>query len=241
MIRHNLSEWLSAWVLLAVLTVVVRAEAPAEQPAAPGIDYTRLRKDATELVFIHVDRVEVTDDGESVVEYQIEATVEAVERSARGLSKGRKFSFESYSVKPDAWRRGFVGPKSPKALYPGWTGWVFLDKSPRGEGLHPAAYGRSFEHHRDRAAPQVTQTPSVTEIEKLLAKLTELQIRTIRELTTRGYYSEALKETEVTAAESVEGSLILQKKDYQGWKKHHDKVLDRAIKRNDEVLRLPKK
>jgi hypothetical protein len=239
--RNNLGEWPSVLVLLAVMTCAVPADGAEDIPARAGIDYRRLRQNATELVFILVDRVTVTDNGEDVVEYQIDATVEVVERSERKLTKGQRISFESYCVKPDARQRGFVGPESPKELYRGWTGWVFLDKSPRGAGLHPAAYGRSFDHYRDRAMPKEAQPAGVPAIEQLMAKLTEVQIKTTRELIGKGYYSEAEREVEITAAEAVERAVPLKKMDFQGWQRLYDKALDRAIKRSQEVQRLPKK
>lgn len=239
--RNSLGEWLPVWALLAVMTYVFPADGAEEKLERAGIDYRRLRQNAMELVFILVDRVTVTDNGEDVVEYQIDATVEVVERSERKLTKGQRISFESYCVKPDARQRGFVGPESPKELYRGWTGWVFLDKSPRGEGLHPAAYGRSFDHYRDRGMPKEERQPGVPAIEQLMAKLTEVQIKTASELVRKGYYLEAEKEGEITAAEAVDRAVLLQKKDFQGWQRLYDKALDRAIKRSQEVQRLPKK
>ncbi|MFM7070197.1 MAG: hypothetical protein ACKO38_00180 [Planctomycetota bacterium] len=119
----------------------VRAELSDEE-------YKKLRTEATELLHLRIGDITVVDSKPEMVKYRVEATVDQVDRSARGFSRGARLTFDSYYV-PTKARKGYTGPESPPQLYPGWTGWIFLGKSKAGNGLEPAAHGRSFHYSYD--------------------------------------------------------------------------------------------
>jgi len=112
-------------------------------------EYKKLRSDATELLHLRIGDITVIDSKPEMVKYRVEATVDQVDRSARGFSRGARLTFESYYVPTKARKQGYTGPESPPQLYPGWTGWIFLSKSKNGNGLEPAAHGRSFHYSYD--------------------------------------------------------------------------------------------
>ncbi|MFM7072452.1 MAG: hypothetical protein ACKO38_11750 [Planctomycetota bacterium] len=231
-----------------------------------GIDYRRLRREAPELLHLRIDRVTVVNNGRDTIEYRIEASVDKVERSGQGYKKGDRMTFESYYVKPEAWRRGFAGPESPPKLYPGWTGWIFLDQSPSGQGLGPAAYGRSFHYSFDLPPMPLPGTPAANQggvgnlapvpavgnaanekangkvgIDELTAKLSELRIRTTSLLVEKGYFAEAVQESEAMSSDALRSLELLMKGDIEGWKRHYAETLKKALERDEEVKRLPKK
>ncbi len=112
-------------------------------------EYKKLRTEATELLHLRVSDVTVIDSKPEMIKYQIEATVDQVDRSARGYSRGARMTFQSYYVPSKARKEGYTGPQTPPQLYPGWTGWIFLSNSKTGNGLEPAAHGRSFHYSYD--------------------------------------------------------------------------------------------
>lgn len=107
--------------------------------------YQEMNRNAPELLHLRIDKVSEVHSTPDKTYYAIEATVDKVERSASDYRRGDKIEFDSYYVDPKAWSRGFVGPKSPPKLYPGWTGWIFLSKDFTAN-LSPAAYGHSFHY-----------------------------------------------------------------------------------------------
>lgn len=255
-------------LFLATMIGTVGAGQATNVARGQGIDYQRLRREAPELLHLRLDRVVVTDDGPDTINYRIDATVDKVERSAQNLKKGDSLSFESYYVRPEAWRRGFVGPKSPPILYPGWTGWIFLDNSPSGQGLGPAAYGNSFHYSYDltvpRQNPQSTAKPprqqesniepgrgqnappvnkpvEKLDFQQLGVRLAELQTNTVTALLEKGYVADGLKETEVMASDAAKSLEFLQKGDFEGWKRHYVESLKKALERSEQVRRLPKR
>jgi hypothetical protein len=143
-----------AWYarVCAVLGLLVVAGAVGSVPARAELtdeEYKKMRQDATELLHLRIGDITVIDSKPDIVKYRVQATVDQVERSARGYSRGAGLTFESYYVRSAARKQGYTGPESPPQLYPGWTGWIFLAKSPTGNSLQPAAHGRSFHHSFD--------------------------------------------------------------------------------------------
>jgi hypothetical protein len=261
------SIWLT-WATLCFVALSVLSD-PRPGYAAElmqGIDYRRLRRNAPELLHLRIDRVTVVNNGQDTIEYRIDAFVDKVERSGQGYKKGDRMTFESYYVRPEAWRRGFAGPESPPKLYPGWTGWIFLDQSPSGQGLGPAAYGRSFERSFDLPPMPLPETPAANQggagnlapvpavgnaanekangnvgLDALAAKLSELRNRTAALLIEKGYITEAIQESEAMSTDALQGLVLLMKGDVEGWKRHYAETLKKALERDEEVKRLPKK
>ncbi len=143
-------SWFARMAVLVGLCVVVGtgASVPARAELTDA-EYKKLREEATELLHLRIGDITVIDSKPDVVKYRIAATVDQGDRSARGYSRGAQLTFESYYVRGAARKQGYTGPESPPQLYPGWTGWIFLSKTPNGNGLQPAAHGRSFHYSFD--------------------------------------------------------------------------------------------
>jgi len=140
--RFFLSNRATAFAMFTALILGVNSLACGELPSER---YQQLKRNAQEILTVRLRNVDVKEDGEDVVTYRISADVQGVERSTTGLREGEVVIFESYHVKPEAIRRGFVGPQSPPQLRAGWTGRVYLSEENTPGTLGPAAYGQSFE------------------------------------------------------------------------------------------------
>lgn len=115
----------------------------AELP--PGA-YAQLKRQAHEVFQLRIEGVqEIGKPGADTREYLCDAKVLVVERSLTGVKDGDLIRFRTYSVRPEAWARGFVGPKSPAPPIKGWLGRIYLEqRSVMDESLQVAAYGESF-------------------------------------------------------------------------------------------------
>lgn len=136
--------------VLAGVTAVFVAALASPAIAIPDPSLLReSRDDAPEILLLSIQKVTPTSRMGDTTEYRVTATVLSVHRSVAGYQKGDSVTFDSYTVAPDAARRGFVGPKSPPKLFENWVGWAYLsDES--GNGLGPAAYGDSFRSVKRR-------------------------------------------------------------------------------------------
>lgn len=128
-------------ILLASMSISARAEISQTQ-------YEQMKRSAPEVLEIVVRKVEQSEADESTITYKITAEVRKVFRSAAGHKPNSDIVFQSYIVRPEAWKQGFVGPKSPPKLTTGWRGKVYLSDEFTASGLGPAAYSKSFERYR---------------------------------------------------------------------------------------------
>jgi hypothetical protein len=136
---------------LAAAIVISAGSAYAELP--PGA-YEQLLKQATEVYQVRLKLVQQTaNQGPSMHGFLCEAQIVAVERSKSSRKPGDVVRFQSYYVLPEAWQRGFSGPKSPPLLHAGWTGRIYLKPGMKQGELELAAYGRSFVPFRIDATP----------------------------------------------------------------------------------------
>lgn len=126
---------------LAML-VLVCLTSPAIASPDPNLLKSEL-DEADEVLRLHVDQVETTEQKGFTTTYTILATVKEVRRSKEGYTPGSRIIFKSYTISRNARQHGFVGPRAPEKLFRGWTGWAYLNDE-TGDGLEPAAYGDSF-------------------------------------------------------------------------------------------------
>jgi len=230
----------SGWVFSAS---IARAE-------LPDSTYKKRREEAPELLYLRVDRVTVTENGEDIIRYSIEATVQKVDRSKANYVAGNRVTFQSYYVRPEAWNRGFVGPKSPPQLYPGWTGWIFLDQARDGKGLGPAAYGRSFHYHCDQKVPaQVDNQGGKPRIGKAkpvsyeaMARDTALRnMKASTLLLEKGDIALMNKFSDETLDEAIETTKLMGSKDWAGLARHYEKCEERSHRRLQQATELKSK
>jgi hypothetical protein len=78
-------------------------------------------------------------------------------------------------------------------------------------------------------------------LDALAAKLSELRNRTAALLIEKGYITEAIQESEAMSTDALQGLVLLMKGDVEGWKRHYAETLKKALERDEEVKRLPKK
>jgi hypothetical protein len=130
---------------IVALFTIVSVATPAQAELPPGA-YDELKRDAQELLQIRIDAVKEKEPISAAMRnFECTATVVKVDRSKAKLARGAKIRFDSYFVTPEAFQRGFVGPKSPPLLAAGWTGKIYLNREEGKTDYSLAAYGRSFE------------------------------------------------------------------------------------------------
>jgi|GEM_PF-2734823 len=130
--------------ILASVFVLSWTVSRAQAELPPGA-YEKLLSEAQELLQIRIDKVtEKERISADMRNFVCDATVVKVERSKADLKPGDKIQFDSYFVPPEAYARGFVGPKSPTLLDAGWQGDIYLNRVPDAADYALAAYGRSF-------------------------------------------------------------------------------------------------
>ena len=130
-------------IVALISTLLLPSSLKAELP--PGA-YAQLKRQAREVFQLRIESVqEIGEPAADTREYLCEAKVLVVERSLTGVKDGDSIHFRTYSVRPEAWAQGFVGPKSPAPPVKGWLGRVYLEqRSVLDESLQVAAYGESF-------------------------------------------------------------------------------------------------
>jgi hypothetical protein len=150
--------------IVALLTIAAFA-APARAELPPGA-YDELKRKAQELLQIRIDAVKEKEPISAAMRnFECTATVLRVDRSKSKLARGAKIKFDSYYVTPEAFERGFVGPKSPPLLAAGWTGRIYLNREEGKTDYSLAAYGRSFEPIGKQ--PQASPPPQAPQTERL--------------------------------------------------------------------------
>jgi hypothetical protein len=133
---------LGAAVVLGAGLLTARAELP------PG-SYEKLKNNALEVLTVKILKVETPEGRKDHFLVLLTAEVLGVTRSNSGVKEGQTISIASYYVSEEARKRGFVGPKIPPLLSPGWKGKVYLNKKPDKKTYDIAAYGESFEEIRN--------------------------------------------------------------------------------------------
>ena len=121
------------------------ATSRAELP--PGT-YEKLKENASEVLTVKVLKVETPEGREGHFLVLFTAKVLRITRSKSGVVKGRTITIASYHVTEKARKEGFVGPRIPPLLSPGWKGRVYLNKKQDKKAYDIAAYGESFEETR---------------------------------------------------------------------------------------------
>ncbi|SDX62642.1 hypothetical protein [Thiocapsa roseopersicina] len=137
------STGIAAVGLLAILAGKVGAVLPPD--AVEG-----LKANAQTVLEVKVIEAQsAADTGERfVVVYRME--VVSVLRSTMRVEPGEIIRVRSYGVSQALLDRGFVGPKIPALLVPGWIGTAYLDSDPQASGADVerqfviAAHGDSF-------------------------------------------------------------------------------------------------
>lgn len=138
--------------LLVVLGALTFASAAARAEIDPQM-YEQMLRHAREVYQVRVVNIaEASGSDEYRRVFQCEAQVLVAERTQIRRRQGDTFRFETYVVRRDAQRRGFVGPASPPMLAKGDVYRIYFELADRGNGEVPrtdqlsiAAYGRSFQ------------------------------------------------------------------------------------------------
>lgn len=127
----------------AMLVLWAEARAVLPPDAVEG-----LKADAAEVLEVKVLEAQQGQGERFEVRYRME--VLSVLRSASRVQAGETVTVRSYGLSNEALARGFVGPKVPALLAPGWVGTAYLnpDREASGPGANRqfaiAAYGDSF-------------------------------------------------------------------------------------------------
>ncbi|QVL50415.1 MAG: hypothetical protein KFB96_08285 [Thiocapsa sp.] len=142
-IRSMRTTAIAVFGLLAILAGKVGAVLPPD--AVEG-----LKADAQAVLEVKVLEVQTAADpaGRFDVVYRME--VISVLRATTRVEPGETIRVRSYGVSQALLDRGFVGPKIPALLEPGWIGTAYLDPDPQASGADAerqftiAAHGDSF-------------------------------------------------------------------------------------------------
>ncbi|MFB1490095.1 MULTISPECIES: hypothetical protein [unclassified Thiocapsa] len=129
--------------LLAILAGKVSAVLPPD--AVEG-----LKADAQAVLEVKVLDVQTAADRAERFDVVYRMEVVSVLRSTTRVESGETIQVRSYGVSQALLDRGFVGPKIPAILEPGWIGTAYLDPDPQASGADVerqfviAAHGDSF-------------------------------------------------------------------------------------------------
>ncbi|UHD16545.1 hypothetical protein [Thiocapsa bogorovii] len=129
--------------LLAILAGRVGAVLPPD--AVEG-----LKADAEAVLEVKVLEVQTAAHPTERFDVLYRMEIISVMRSTPGLEPGEIIGVRSYGVSQALLDRGFVGPKIPDLLEPGWIGTAYLDPDPQASGPDAmrqfviAAHGDSF-------------------------------------------------------------------------------------------------
>jgi hypothetical protein len=132
--------------LLAILTGKVGAVLPPD--AVEG-----LKADAQAVLEVKVLEVQSAAAPAERFDVVYRMEVISVLRSSTRVEPGEIIQVRSYGVSQALLENGFVGPKVPALLEPGWIGTAYLDPDPQASGAEAeaerqfviAAHGDSFE------------------------------------------------------------------------------------------------
>lgn len=136
------STGIAAVGLLAILAGKVGAVLPPD--AVEG-----LKTDAQAVLEVKVLEVQTAADPTERFDVVYRMEVVSVLRSTMRVESGETIRVRSYGVSQALLDRGFVGPKIPALLAPGWIG-TYLDSDPQASGVDVerkfviAAHGDSF-------------------------------------------------------------------------------------------------
>ena len=137
------STGIAAVGLLAILAGKVGAVLPPD--AIEG-----LKTDAQAVLEVKVLEVQTAADPAERFDIVYRMEVVSVLRSTMRVEPGETIRVRSYGVSQALLDRGFVGPKIPALLEPGWIGTAYLDPDPQASGPDAgrqftiAAHGDSF-------------------------------------------------------------------------------------------------
>ena len=131
--------------LLAILTGKVGAVLPPD--AVEG-----LKADAQAVLEVKVLEVQSAAAPAPAERFDVVYRMEVISvlRSSTRVEPGEIIQVRSYGVSQALLDRGFVGPKIPALLEPGWIGTAYLDSDPQASGADVerqfviAAHGDSF-------------------------------------------------------------------------------------------------
>jgi hypothetical protein len=129
--------------LVAILAAKVGAVLPPD--AVEG-----LKADAQAVLEVKVLEVQTAADPAERFDVVYRMEVISVLRSTTRVKPGETIQVRSYGVSQALLDRGFVGPKIPALLEPGWIGTAYLDPDPQASGADAerqfviAAHGDSF-------------------------------------------------------------------------------------------------
>jgi hypothetical protein len=137
------STGIAAVGLLAILAGKVGAVLPPD--VVEG-----LKTDAQAVLEVKVLEVQTAAHPAERFDVVYRMEVISVLRSTTRVESGETIRVRSYGVSQALLDRGFVGPKSPALLAPGWIGTAYLDSDPQASGADVerqfviAAHGDSF-------------------------------------------------------------------------------------------------
>jgi hypothetical protein len=133
----------AGFALLAILSGTVGAVLPPD--AVEG-----LKADAQAVIEAKVLEVQTAADTSERFDVVYRMEILSVLRSTMRVEPGETIRVRSYGVSQTLLDRGFVGPKIPAFLEPGWVGTAYLDPDPQASGPNTerqfviAAHGDSF-------------------------------------------------------------------------------------------------
>ncbi|CRI66854.1 conserved exported hypothetical protein [Thiocapsa sp. KS1] len=133
----------AGFALLAILSG--KADAVLPPDAVEG-----LKADAQAVLEVKVLEVQTAADPAERFDVVYRMEVISVLRSTTRVEPGETIRVRSYGVSQSLLDRGFVGPKIPALLEPGWIGTAYLDPDPQASGNDTgrqfviAAHGDSF-------------------------------------------------------------------------------------------------
>lgn len=132
--------------ILALLAILVgKASAVLPPDAVEGLE-----ANAQAVFEVKVLEVQVPPDPTERFDIHYRMEIISVLRATAPLQPGEIIQVRSYGVSQALLDQGFVGPKSPALLEPGWVGTAYLDPEPRASGPESArqfviaAHGDSF-------------------------------------------------------------------------------------------------
>ena len=110
-----------------------------------------LKSNAEEVLNVRILKVKTPKGNKGMYPVIYTAEVLGVNHTKSGIQKGNQITICSYSVNRETINSGFVGPKIPPLLKPGWTGIVYLKNNPEKNVYDIAAYGDSFQELKKEA------------------------------------------------------------------------------------------
>ncbi len=141
--RAMRSALVAVFGLLAILTGKIDAVLPPD--AVDG-----LKADAQAVFEVKVLEVQTAADTSERFDVVYRMEVISVLRASVPVEPGETIRVRSYGVSQALLESGFVGPKIPDLLEPGWIGTAYLDPDPQASGPDAerqftiAAHGDSF-------------------------------------------------------------------------------------------------